>query len=445
LAQQGVPPGRPPREPGPGRRGREQPEDDSPDGADWPDSRSADWPQEATDAGPGTDAWSQPSVGRHNREARADRPERTDRSYRQGRTDRADRPDRTDRPDRHDGRYRRDRPERRDRADRPARPAGWSRGDAFGTSTDTDADLPPWAGPPIQTPRAAATRLRPPVRYEQDTDAERPDVWEGEERPDWPEEERPAPPQQTPPPTPQPRRRAGRRAAAARLRRSRRRVYRWCGVAIVACVIAAVVFAFVTHHNQTKLPYVTSLQRGEFTSVPDTCTAVSPAVLNQYLPDSGTKRDVVATQAQSTDSECSFTVDAKPSFLVLTVGAQSYQPFAAATGDGSASDNALDSFGAAQQTLAHPPKKSPLAPATITKLAGLGKQAFMAAATETVGHIKDSVVTVVVLDRNVIITVELSGQESGGYGPVSASMLDSGAEAAASSVLTKSLAEPTAS
>jgi hypothetical protein len=104
----------------------------------------------------------------------------------------------------------------------------------------------------------------------------------------------------------------------------------------------------------------------------------------------------------------------------------------------------LDQFGAAQQTLAHPPAKSPLPPAAITLLAGLGKQAFMAVALEHVGHIHDDVVTVMALYRNVIVTAELSGQDSGGYGPVSLATLQAVAQAAAKSVLARALTEPTA-
>ena len=207
------------------------------------------------------------------------------------------------------------------------------------------------------------------------------------------------------------------------------------------CVIAAAIIETVTQHSPAKLPYVTSLQRGEFKSVPDTCTAVSPSVLSAFLPGAG---QPVATSLSSTDSQCTFTVDRKPTFLVLAVAAQSYQPFAAASGDGSASDNALDQFSVARQSLAHPPRKSPVPAATITPLSGLGKQAFMAVALERVGHVRDDVVTVIILDKNVIVTAELTGQDSGGFGPVSLTTLQAGAEAAAKSLLAKALTQPTA-
>jgi hypothetical protein len=238
------------------------------------------------------------------------------------------------------------------------------------------------------------------------------------------------------------RRRRG-RAAATRLRKSRRRVYRWGGVAIVACVLAAGITLLVTHHNPQPSLYVTSLQQGEFTSVPNACSAVGAPVLSQFLPSAG--RTSISNQASATDSQCSFTVDTKPNFLVLEVQAQAYQPFAAAGGDGSASGNARDNFGLAQDGLAHPPKKSPLPAAQISKVTGLGQQAFEAVQNEHVSGIVTDVVTVVVRERNVVVTASMSGQESGhGFGPVPVSTLEAGARAAAKAVLAKVMTQPTA-
>jgi hypothetical protein len=238
-----------------------------------------------------------------------------------------------------------------------------------------------------------------------------------------------------------PRRRS--RAAATRLRKSRRRVYRLCGSAIVACVIAAVVALIVTHHSPKPLPYVTHLLAGEFKAVPNSCSSVSASVLSTYLPGGGlTKTDEIS---QPTQSQCSFTVDHRPVFEVLEVSSQQYGPFAAASGDGSASANAADNFVAARAALATPVKKSPLPPAQISPLRQLGTRAFAAFQSEHVTGIVTDKVTVVVLERNVIITVSLSGQETGhGFGPVPAADLQAGAEAAARSVLAKVLAEPTA-
>jgi hypothetical protein len=341
----------------------------------------------------------------------------------------ADRP-RADRP----------RPERLRRPDRHGRPAGWDQY-GTGTDTDTDTDLPPWAGPSVHATRPGGARLRPPAPRADDLEqGDYADPWDGEEPPEWPEEgTRPA---EAPVPDPPPGgRRSGRRAAAARLRKSRRRVLRWTGVAIVVCVIAAGVAAIVTHHSSPKLPYVTSLLKGEFKSVPDTCKVLPAATLRQYLPGPASRVQPADT---ATSSECSFTMDSKPNFLVLTISAQSFQPFAAASGNGSASQNALDAFTAAKALLIQPPKNAPLPKATISPLTGLGRQAYVGVQVGHTGGIKRDVATVSVLDRNAIITVTTSGQESGGFGPVAVGTLQADARAVAALVLAQQLTQPKA-
>jgi hypothetical protein len=326
--------------------------------------------------------------------------------------------------------------------ERQSRPPGWGQ-DAF--EPDTDTDLPPWAGPSIHATRPGGTRLRPPAQVPaddyDDESGERVDAWEGDERPEWPDEPVPAAAPDARPGRPQRSRRSGRRAAAARLRKSRRRVLRWCGIAIAVCVVAAVTAMIVTHKDTPKLPYVTSLQHGEFTSVPDTCTALSAAAIGRYLPGS---HSTVQSLGSATDSECSFTVDGNHEFMILTLGAQSFQPFAAATGNGSASQNALDNFTADRVLLASPPKHSAVPKASVAPLPGLGKQAFVAVQIEHTGGIARDVATVTVLERNDVLTVSVSAQESHGFGPVPVSTLQGDAQAVAASLLRKALTQPTA-
>ena len=326
------------------------------------------------------------------------------------------RPDRSRRPDRQ----------------RPGR-AGWEQVDPFGPGSDTDTDLPPWAGPGAYPARPTSTIRQPATsRRHAGDDERRPPGEVGEAgQASIPAEE-----------TTRSGRRRG-RAAATRLRKSRRRVYRWGGAAVVACIVAAGIALIVTHHTPKPVPYVTSLQAGEFTSVPSACGSVSPSLLSQFLPGPG--RTSTSDFAGGTDSQCSFTVDARPNFLVLEVQAQSYQPFAAATGDGSATANAQDNFALARQGLAHPPKKSPLPPAQMSTVTGLGQQAFMAFQEEHVTGIVTDVVTVVIRERNVVVSASMSGQESGhGFGPVPVSTLEAGAKAAAKAVLAKVMTQPTA-
>lgn len=331
---------------------------------------------------------------------------------------------------------------RRERStDRPR--GGWGQFDGFGP--DQDDELPPWAGPsayparPTGTLRRSAGGRGPIVGTQA-----------GEDYDDRASRERHAAVGlDDPPPGAGVPHRSGRRgrAAATRLRKSRRRVYRWCGIAIVVCVIAAGVTALVTHHSRKPALYVTSLLPGEFKSVPSACGTVSGSVLNKYLPGPG--RTTTNEISDSAQTQCSFTLDRKPVFLVLEVSAEAYEPFAAASAAGSAagsaSANAQDNYALTRQTLAKPPKNSLRSAAVINPLAKTGQQAFVAVQTEHVGQIVTEVVTVVIRERNVLITVSESGQESGhGFGPVSVNTLEAGAEAAARDMLAKSVTEPRA-
>jgi hypothetical protein len=306
---------------------------------------------------------------------------------------------------------------------------GWQR-NAFGPD-DTDADLPSWAGPSTYPARPGAARRRPDSHAGgQVGEAQRDVDSDGTANGAVTEQAaaRPATRRQS-------------RAAATRLRKSRRRVYRWCAIAVVVCVIGAVTAVLATSSSPKPQLYVTSLQPGEFKSVPSACSSVSAAVLDQYVPGSRRTTDQFSG---ATQSECSFTVDAKPVFRLLEVTAQAYQPLAAASGDGSASANAKDNLILTKATLTDPGKKSPLSAAEITPLTGLGQQAFAATQRETVGDIVSNIVTVVVLDRNVLITVELSAQQSSGFISTSTATLRAGATAAAKDVLAKVLTQPTA-
>ncbi|MGH3300124.1 MAG: hypothetical protein ACRDOK_00350 [Streptosporangiaceae bacterium] len=306
---------------------------------------------------------------------------------------------------------------------------GWQ-DDAFGPD-DTDPDLPAWAGPNAYPVRTAGARRRPdPHADEYVAEAERDETDDGGANSATAE---PAAARQGP-------RRQG-RAAATRLRKSRRRVYRWCAVAVAVCVIGAVIAVLATSSSPKPQLYVTALQPGEFTSVPSACTSVSASVLTQYLTGS---RRTTNQFSGLTQSQCSFTVDAKPVFRLLEVTTDAYQPFAAASGDGSASANARDNLALTRATLADPGKKSPLSRAQITPLAKLGQQAFAGYQRATAGNIVSDVVTVVVLERNVLITVELSAQQSPGFSPTPVATLQAGATAAASDVLAKVLTQPTA-
>jgi len=122
-----------------------------------------------------------------------------------------------------------------------------------------------------------------------------------------------------------------------------------------------------------------------------------------------------------------------------------YAPNALASGNGSATSAATDAYAEALQGFQHPAKSAHQPLAQINTVHGVGQSAFSAFQVISVGaHTSAQAttyrVTVLARYRNVLVTVEFSGLEhasQGGYGPVSARVLQDGAVAATSDVLQK--------
>lgn len=300
---------------------------------------------------------------------------------------------------------------RRPAPERPSRDR-WVSSDPFRAAGD-DSEAPPWAGLSIAATRPGGTKLRSPD----------PQV----------EEPAPAPGRRT--------RRRG-RAAAARLRKSRRRVYIWCGSAIVVAVIIAGVAAIKGLHKPApKTGFITTLQSGEFRTVPSACRTVSTALLTESLQ--GQTRKITPASTSGATSQCSFTVDSKPVFRVLEVTIQAFQPSAVAAGNGSATANARDKFLLTQLQLAHPPKKSPLPPAQIAAVPQLAQGAFTGLQVIHSGHVTTDLVTVLARLHNVLVTVTLQAQAAGnGFGPVSAATVHDAAVDVARAVTARVAQEP---
>jgi hypothetical protein len=310
----------------------------------------------------------------------------------------------------------------RGRPERPSLP----RLDAF--DDRGDEDLPPWAGPGIY-PTGPGGKERRPRRADED-DGRADSGLRGRGGPPaadeaWPAE-RPA------------RSRGSRRAAAARARKSRRRLI-VAGVVIVVGALAVLAILGKLPFQGTSAPpqnngLVTTYQPGELRSVPNSCDAVSAATLSQYLP--GKVAEVSQALGTSAQSQCTWTLDARPNFLVLTVTSQAYAPSLLASGDGSATFSAIDAYGLELQTLQNPPKKTKTPKAQIGGAVGLGSDAFTAFQVFHVGGNTTDEVTAVARDRNVLIIVTMQGQEhGGGFGPVPDTTLRAAALAVAHEVL----------
>jgi hypothetical protein len=295
---------------------------------------------------------------------------------------------------------------------------------------DDDEAAPPWAGPGVaphragQEPRQPRSHARPdaPPRAGRG-DARAPAAtWQDDDRdePGWGPGSRS-------------------RKAAARSRRRSRITWVW-GVAALAVVVivAGVLFILGRHHPAPAASdgFVTTFQRGELKTVPDSCTAVTSATLDQYLPG---KRRMVAPHSLDGNAQslCNWTLDAPPVYRVLEVNVQAYSPSGLATGNGSATNAAIDAYQQAMATMRHPVKATHLPPATVKELGGLGTTAFAALQVVQARPDPTDLETVVARVHNVIVTVVMQGPHarSGKYHAAPPSELQSGALQAATDIV----------
>jgi hypothetical protein len=275
---------------------------------------------------------------------------------------------------------------------------------------DLDEDMPPWAGLSVTPRRPRGSRGSEPQQ-------DGPGAYPAE----------PAP------------RGLTRRAIATRARKARRKLLIGGGSAIAVVILAAGGWALFGPKAPVKHTgdFVNTFQAGELRKVPSSCQVISGPVLSQYLPGQPTRVASAALNGAS-ESQCTWTLDAKPVYRVLEVTSQAFAPSGLNSGDGSATFGAIDNFGAAQQALTHPVKHSHLPAASITSVPGLGAQAFSALQVIKGGGNTTDLVTLVVRDRNVLVTVALQGLDKsakGHYGPVDIGTLRAGTVAAAREVL----------
>jgi hypothetical protein len=176
---------------------------------------------------------------------------------------------------------------------------------------------------------------------------------------------------------------------------------------------------------------ITTFQPGELQQVPNACSSVPAATVQQYLPGQVKVASPLAVDG-SLESACNWTVDRLPVYRLLQLNMLAYAPNGLASGNGSATSAAIDAYSMALQNLLSPPKRSPGPRAAVTALGGFGNQAFSAVQVFRIGGAITDVATVVVRYHNVIVTVTLNGLQHssrGNYGPVSASQLSAAAMA----------------
>jgi hypothetical protein len=193
------------------------------------------------------------------------------------------------------------------------------------------------------------------------------------------------------------------------------------GGAVVALAIAATVYLVSGGPGAASLgfgDFVTNFLPGELQQVPNPCTTVSPATLNQYLP--GKTKQASPPQNSGSFTECTWTLDSQPTFRVIDVQVQAYSPSGLASGNGSATFAAQDEFQSDETGFAKPDPKTGQPAATVTDLTGMPggteASAFQATQVTSRGGATVDEVYVDVRYRNVIVQVKVDGlnQDTGG-------------------------------
>ena len=214
--------------------------------------------------------------------------------------------------------------------------------------------------------------------------------------------------------------------------------------AAVVIVIAVVVVLLVIPGGSgpatvTPGSLITTFLPGEIQKVPSACPAVPAATLGSYVPG---KPKVAAPPPLDgvLDSQCNWTLDARPVYRLLQLDIQAYTPNGLASGNGSATFAAIDAYAQILQAKQDPPAATGAPRAQVTTVPGLGTAAFTATQVYQVGGAVTDVATTAIRYRNVVITAVLNGLERsnrGGYGPVSVSQLAAGSLAVARAAFTQ--------
>ena len=216
----------------------------------------------------------------------------------------------------------------------------------------------------------------------------------------------------------------------------------WAVLAAAVIVVAVVVVVIPGGSGPATVTpgsLITTFLPGEIQKVPGACPAIPAATLGSYLP--GQPKVAAPPPLDGVlDSQCDWTVDARPVYRLLQLDIQAYTPNGLASGTGSATFAAIDAYAGALQAKRDPAAGTGAPRAQVTTVPGLGTAAFTATQVDQVGGAITDVATTVIRYRNVVITVVLNGLDRsnrGGYGPVSMSELSAGSLAVARAAFVK--------
>lgn len=227
--------------------------------------------------------------------------------------------------------------------------------------------------------------------------------------------------------------------------RRRRRVWYIGGGGVVVVAVAVIAYFLFGGSSSPSNSFgfgqlVTQFLPGEIQKVPDACSAVPKSTLNQYL--AGGQPEIAAPPLNGgQDSQCTWTLDSAPTYRVIEVDISAFSPSGLASGNGSATNAAIDAYANDQDAMQNPTAKSGQPKATITSLTGLGDVAFSATQVFNISGTTTYKATVIVRYHNVIVTAVVNGLEhavtsKGTYGPVSMSELTTAAQQVATAAVT---------
>ena len=223
----------------------------------------------------------------------------------------------------------------------------------------------------------------------------------------------------------------GGRAQRAAARRRRRWLITLVGLVVVAGSVTAVALLRGGPAPAPVTPgaLITTFQPGELQSVPNACGTVPAATVQRYLPGKLKVASPLPIDGAA-ESACDWTIDQQPVYRLMQLNLLAYAPNGLASGNGSATDAAIDAYAMTLANMQDPPKDSADPRAAVTSLGGLGNEAFSAVQVFRRGGAVTDVATVVIRFHNVIVTATLNALDhsnSGNYGPVSVSELSAAA------------------
>jgi hypothetical protein len=214
------------------------------------------------------------------------------------------------------------------------------------------------------------------------------------------------------------------------------------GLVAVVAIVAVLGTMLFSHGGQSATisdNLVTTFQPGELQAVPNSCDVMTATTVQQYLPGKVKIASPLPVDGKL-ESGCFWTVDSPPVYRLLDLNLEAYKYSGLATGDGSATDAAIDAYSEQLESFQHPGKGSYTPKgSSVTVLNSIGNEAFSSLQVFKTSNATTDVATVIIRFHNVIISAAMNGMaghtSKGSYGPVVPSQLEAAALAFAESAL----------